>query len=434
MKIFFSNIYGRFLHAALWQRILIVAIILGIGWYGYANYVKGSTQKTTYQTDTAQKGTLIVSVSATGNAISSNYIDVSSQANGIVKEVYVKDGDIVSQGQKIAEITLDQTGIKNQTQAWANYLSAKNSVDSASANQYSLQSDMFNKWKDYMELAQNSTYQNSDGTPNTTNRALPEFYIAQDDWLAAEAKYKSQQAVISQAQSSLSNAWATYQLTSSTITAPDAGKINNITIIPGMPLSSTSSTGTNGSSTSTSNRVAVIQKEGTPIITANLTEIDVPTIEVGQKATVTFDGIKDKTFTGKVAAVDRIGSISNGVTSYPVTISLDTQVPAVLPNMSAAANIITQTKDDVLLVPVASVTTTDGTSTVRVMKNGAPQIVTVEIGAASDTQVEIVSGLSEGDTIVTGTTSTGATNTTGTTSVFSTFGGGRGGNAVRIRN
>jgi multidrug efflux pump subunit AcrA (membrane-fusion protein) len=431
MKSLLANIYRAFVRAAVWQKILVIIILLGLIWFGYANYIKGSSQKTTYQTDTAQKGTLIVSVSATGNAISSNYIDVSSQANGIVKEVYVKDGDIVSQGQKIAEITLDQTGIKNQTQAWANYLSAKNSVDSASANQYSLQSDMFNKWKDYMKLAQNSTYQNSDGSPNTTNRALPEFYIAQDDWLAAEAKYKSQQAVISQAQSSLSNAWATYQLTSSTVTAPDAGKINNITIIPGMPLSSTSSTGINGSSTSTSNRVAVIQKEGTPIITANLTEIDVPTIKVGQKATITFDGIKDKTFTGKVAAVDRIGSISNGVTSYPVTISLDTQVSEVLPNMSAAANIITQTKDDVLLVPVAAVTTTDGISTVRVMKNGAPQTVNVEIGTSSDTQVEIISGISEGDTVVTGTTSPA---TAGTTSVFSTFGGGRGGNAVRIRN
>ncbi len=433
MKSLLGTIYRAFIKAAVWQKTLVIVILLGLIWYGYANYIKGSGQKTTYQTDTAQKGTLIVSVSATGNAISSNYIDVSSQANGIVKEVYVKDGDMVSQGQKIAEITLDQTGIKNQTQAWANYLSAKNNVDSASANQYSLQSDMFNKWKDYMELAQNSTYQNSDGSPNTTNRALPEFYIAQDDWLAAEAKYKSQQAVISQAQSSLSNAWATYQLTSSTVTAPDAGKINNITIIPGMPLSSTSSTGTNGSSTSTSNRVTVIQKEGTPIITANLTEIDVPTIKVGQKATVTFDGIKDKTFTGKVAAVDRIGSISNGVTSYPVTISLDTQVAEVLPNMSAAANIITQTKDDVLLVPVAAVTTTDGISTVRVMKNGTPQTVNVEIGTSSDTQVEIISGISEGDTVVTGTTSP-ATATTGTTSVFSTFGGGRGGNAVRIRN
>lgn len=430
MKTFLGTIWNAFLKAVLWQKIVVIAVIVALGWYGYATFFAGSAQKTTYQTDTAQKGTLVVAVTATGNAISSNYIDVSSQANGIVKEVYVKDGDIVTQGQKIADVTLDQTGIKNQTQAWANYLSAKNSVDSASANQYSLQSDMFNKWKNYMELAQNSTYQNSDGTPNTTNRALPEFYIAQDDWLAAEAKYKSQQAVISQAQSSLSNAWATYQLTSATVTAPDAGKINNITIIPGMPLSSTT---TGSSSTPTSNRVAVIQKDGTPIISVGLTEIDVPTVQVGQKVTVTFDGIKDKTFTGKVAAVDRIGSITNGVTTYPVTISLDTQVPEVLPNMSAAANIITLTKDDVLLVPSTAVTTTNGTSTVKVMKNGQPQTVPVEIGAASDTQTEITSGLSEGDTVVTGTTTTGAT-TTSTTSVFSTFGGARGGNAVRIRN
>jgi hypothetical protein len=71
------------------------------------------------------------------------------------------------------------------------------------------------------------------------------------------------------------------------------------------------------------------------------------------------------------------------------------------------------------------------------MKNGQPQSVTVEIGSSSDTQIEITSGLSEGDTIVTSSTATNST-TTGTTtqSPFSSFGGSnRGfssGNAVRI--
>ena len=96
--------------------------------------------------------------------------------------------------------------------------------------------------------------------------------------------------------------------------------------------------------------------------------------------------------------------------------------------MSVTANIITSTKDNVLLVPSSAVKKASDQSTIRVMRNGRVEIVPVEIGESSDTQVEIASGLAEGDEVVTSVTNTAATQqTSGTTSVFGGSGLGRGG-------
>ncbi|HVT63454.1 MAG TPA: efflux RND transporter periplasmic adaptor subunit, partial [Legionellaceae bacterium] len=125
----------------------------------------------------------------------------------------------------------------------------------------------------------------------------------------------------------------------------------------------------------------------------------------------------------------------------PAIIQLDDPSDDILPNMSATANIITKTDDDVLLVPSAAVHTTNGSSTVQVLQNGQVSTVDVTIGDASDSQTEILSGLSEGATVITSSTTTGATSTTTSgSSPFSSstrgFGGGGGGfgggNAVRV--
>jgi len=62
----------------------------------------------------------------------------------------------------------------------------------------------------FKNLAENDTYSNSDDSPNTGNRTLPEFLISQNNWLAAEAKYKTQETAVFQAQAALNSAWLTY--------------------------------------------------------------------------------------------------------------------------------------------------------------------------------------------------------------------------------
>ena len=418
-----------FLQASLLVKIIIIAIIGGIGWYAYSHYFVSKTAAVQYQTAPVERGTLIVDVTSSGQVSSTNNAAVNTDASGVVSIIHAPNGTYVNTGDPIAEITLDQQGQQKYTQALASYQNAQNSLASAKSKQLALQATMFDKWDTFKTLAESGTYQNSDGTPNTANRTLPAFLIPEREWLAAEADYKNQDKVIAQAQTALSSAWYSLQQTSPVIYAPISGTVTGLSLQPGTVVVAQRSSSSTTDTTTSSNQVASVVTHASPSVMVNLTEIDVTKVSVGDKATITLDAFPDKTFTGHVSSIDTVGSISSGVTSYPTIIVLDVDNPQILPNMSASATIITDTKTNVLMVPASAVQTADGVSTVRVMKNDTPSEITVTTGLASDTQVEILSGLSAGDTVVTGTVSTGSTTQT-QSSPFSPFGGNRG--AVRI--
>ena len=171
----------------------------------------------------------------------------------------------------------------------------------------------------------------------------------------------------------------------------------------------------------------------------SLNEVDAAKIELGDKATLTFDAIEELTLTGKVAQIDTIGAVTQGVVSYKVKIGFDTQEERVKPGMTVNASIQTDTKQDVLIVPSSAVKTQNGVSYVQVFnpalpENGGAQGVTSKIvpqqievvtGISDDTNVEIISGLEEGQQIVTRTISASAANT-GATSGNANRGGALG--------
>lgn len=389
------------------KRLLLVAVLV-IGLIITARRIftprKSQTQ---IQTAAVEKGTIISTVSTSGQMLTANIVNITSNAKGLIKEVYVKDGDSVFAGQKIMEISLDPEAEQRAQAAYAAYLSAKNSLDSAEVSLYTLQSDMFSKWKIYLDYANSASYDSPE------ERTLPQFIIAQNDWLAAEAKYKNQQKVILQAKINLNNSWLSYQKTTPTVTSPMAGLITNITYTPGMTISGTEES---------SQRVAVIKAKGNPLASFNLSEVDVTKVKIGQKATITLDSLEDKTFTGKVMTIDRVGSTTSGVTNYPVVIQLDTEAEDLLPNMAATANIIIESKDEVLLIPSSALKTQANQTVVQVIKGKQTQTVTVETGLSSDSQTEITSGLSEGDMVIVSSLSTSSQ--TGGGSIFGGFGGG----------
>ncbi len=397
--------------------IIIGFLVILLGFTGYFFFFK-KEKEPELQTVPVEKGMIISSVSASGQVLSVNIMSANTQASGIIKTVYVKDGDYVNKGNKILEIDLDFQGEQKNSQAWSSYLSAKNNLKSAEATQYSLQADMFGKWDIFKKLAESGEYENDDGAPRIDMRTLPEFHIPEDEWLAAEAKYKNQKSVIAQAKIAINSAWLTYIQTSPIITAPMDGVITSLMYAEGMGI------GTLDTGNTTSNqKIATIKTEGMPIVSVNLSEIDVSRVKLEQKATVVLDSIPDKTFVGKVIGVDRIGQTTSGVTQYPAIIQLDSSSNEILPNMTVTVSIIIDKKNNVLLVPSSVIQNRKGQNYVSVLVNGKPQSVPVETGLSSDTQTEVVSGLNEGDLVINGVISSIDSQKNGASPFGSSMGG-----------
>ena len=386
------------------SRLLIsVVLILLVGFIVVRNRKSDTTNE--YQTATAQKGTIVSTVSASGKVLTTNTLSISTEASGVVKKLYVKDGDKVVAGQKLAEITLDSAGLEKNAQAYASLVSAQNSVNSANNSYRSAQASA-EKVLDEVK-------------GHDTDETLAQKETRTKAEVARDNAYDQTKS----AQANLASSSLNYRSTSPIITAPFSGIIESVNLVEGMVLeSSTSTTNIN------SQRVAVIKGDSLPVINVTVSELDVPKVKVGQKVTVTLDSVSGKTFTGVVATIDRVGSVSSNVTSYSANIKLDSSDLAILPNMAATANIILETKTDVIKIPSGAITTTNGENFANVLKNGAESQLPVTVGISSDSETEIVSGLSEGDVVVSGSAAKSSTSgtSTQTRSVFSTFGGGGG--------
>ena len=217
----------------------------------------------------------------------------------------------------------------------------------------------------------------------------------------------SAKAQITSAQAQLANAQTAYENT--ILRAPFDGTVAAVNFSAGDKVTA----GTALATVITNQQVAKI----------SLNEVDVAKVKLGQKATITFDAIDGLSVTGKVINIDTLGTVSQGVVSYNVTIAFDTQNDQVKPGMSATVDIITDVKQDVLMVPSGAVKTQGNQHYVQIMENGKPVNMTVEIGSTNGTDTEITSGLSEGQEVVTQTISSTSSATTGTARSSAASGG-----------
>lgn len=425
------------------KLLLIGGIVLLGGGVWYFSSTAGP--KTQYQTAQSQKGTLIISVSASGQAAGANTATVTTQATGVVSHIYVANGDTVQAGEKIADITPDQASQQRQAQAYATYLTAVSSAQSSTTGKVSNQAALETAQQAYLNAQYALTAAKQPGASNPTTKttytnddilALQATELsAQSAFDAAQQKYMNSDTSIAAGSSSQTSAWLAYQQALPVVTAPITGTINDISLQEGVIVSTingtSASNSTGGSSTanattSQSQTVALINTNGTPQVTVNLSEVDVPNVAIGDRATLTFTAYAGKTFTGKVSSINTAGVVSSGVTTYPTIITLDDATAKIFPNMSATANIITKTDDNVLLVPVAAVQTTNGQSYVRELKQGVVTQIPVTVGDSSTSDTQIISGLSEGESVITSIILPTTAGSTGT-SVFSGLTGGRGG-------
>jgi HlyD family secretion protein len=185
-----------------------------------------------------------------------------------------------------------------------------------------------------------------------------------------------------------------------------------------------------------------------------LNEIDAAKVQVGNKATLSFDAFPNLSLAGTVVELDPVGTVSQGVVNYNVQIdftqpSNTSSSNMVKPGMSVTADIVTQVDQNVVALPNSAVHTSGGASYVLepaspvaatdlaasasggILLPAGTTMVPVTIGIANDTQIEITSGVNVGDQIITQTittsASTASTASTGGTSALRALGGGGGG-------
>ncbi len=369
------------------KLITVLAVVIVAGYLVYTKYAK-TTAQPTYQTSQAELGTLVVSVSASGSVTGANNSQVLTDATGVVTKLYVKEGETVQAGQKLAELELDQDSKQRYLAESASYQSAKNALASAQASSYSANTAM---WSAHEKLM-------SDSVSRSLAAEDPTMIMQSSDWNSAELKYKTSLESIKQAQTSLSSASLSLRQSSPVIYAPISGVVTGLTLQVGTVVSATAGTSTSGSTTT--KKIASITTAAAPIMSVNLSEVDAPKVKVGDKASIMVSAL-NKTYVGRVASIDTSGSVSSGVVTYPTYIQLDSNETDLLPNMLVSASIIVETKDNVLLVPSTSVKTTSGETYIQTLNDGVLTPTPAEIGLLSDTQAEVIAGIEEGTSVVT---------------------------------
>lgn len=202
------------------------------------------------------------------------------------------------------------------------------------------------------------------------------------------------------------------QLDNYTITSPISGTVISKSVKAGDKIDENATT-----------TMAVIADMSTITFEISVDELDIASMSVGQKVDITADALPDKQFTGYVQKIGLLGTSTEGVTSYPVTIVIN-KPEGLWPGMNVTANIIIDSADDVLVVPVDAV---NRGNTVT-LKDGTEE--KVSIGLSDDNNVEITKGLKKGDVVLIKVQAKESTNTQEAMMGGSGMGGGQGGGSA----
>jgi RND family efflux transporter MFP subunit len=132
-------------------------------------------------------------------------------------------------------------------------------------------------------------------------------------------------------------------------------------------------------------------------------EIDIFKVKVGQEAIITVDALPDQQLKGKVIFISPFGTEKTGVVNYKVTMKLDSTDIELKGGLTATADIIIESKKDILLIPNGAVKGTGGnywTQVVKDEKKGDIEKRQITLGIQDRRYSEVISGLSEGEKVI----------------------------------
>lgn len=224
------------------------------------------------------------------------------------------------------------------------------------------------------------------------NTAESNVLIAEQQLVVARTGAKpeaiaTQEAYVRQAEANLDP--IRVEISKGTIRAPFAGVVTNVDVDPGEII---------GANTPA---VSVLGNQGLEI-KANVPEIDIGKIGVGNPVTITVDAFPGETFKGKVVFIDPAETVIDGVVNFEITIIFDTDDSRMKSGLTANLIIEAKKKENVIFIPQYAIISRDGKNYVQ--KVQGKDIVETEIKLGlkgTNGSSEVVSGLSAGDSVVT---------------------------------
>ena len=334
-------------------------------------------------------------VSASGTLEAKQSVSISATTPGEVVRIGVREGDRVAKGDFLLQLdpVIAEAGARGQAAA----------VDAARADLRASEAQL--------ELAQEN-YERQLQLAEADLIPRAELDQARAELRSREAGVASARSRVGQLQASFSS--ARHELGRVTITSPIDGVVTRVNVEEGEVAMI-------GTMNQPGTVLVVISDLGVMEATVEVDETDVVDIESGQEARVTVDAFPDTTFSGEVTEVATSPIIvptaagpAPGATDYEVKITLADQLPAARSGLSASAEVVTARRENALTIPIQSLVVRpvadDSASSggvvekegVFVVRDGEARFVPVRVGISGDRYFEVLSGLEEGDQVVSG--------------------------------
>lgn len=285
----------------------------------------------------------------------------------------------------IVTLTAKEQAISNQKLANQNSLTSAESSVSSSQSALAVSESNLSSVKSTAESKINSAQ-------NTIFEREGDLKKAQDSLNEVSAKTPSSKILSSQAQVEQERAGMELiqnQINDMILTAPHDGVI-------------TALNGEAGEISSMSDPFATMIIPDGFEIKANISEVEISKIKIGDTVDITFDALgSDEKFTGEISKIDPAETVVSGVIYYKVTTLFTGDGNVVKPGMTANLDILTAKKESVLNIPFQALKEKDGYKYVQVVVNNEVKEIRVEVGLKGDSEYEVTKGLNEGQEVVT---------------------------------
>ncbi len=309
--------------------LLAIAALLAASGVLMAFRSRAADSPVTYQTETVTRGTLNVTVSATGNLQPTNKVDVGSELSGLVEAVLVQENDQVKAGQVIAR--LDTSKLKDAIAR------SQASLASVEAKQAQAEATLAESTANLNRLHEVSTLSGG----KVPSRS--EMETAEATLLRSQAEVSSAKAAVNDARAALSS--DQINLSKASIRSPIDGIVLSRKVEPGQAVAASLQVAT---------LFTIAEDLRKMDLEVAVDEADVGKVKEGQHATFTVDAYPNRRYSAEVTRVAYGSTTSNNVVTYTTKLKVTNEDLSLRPGMTATAQIACITRDHALLIPNAA--------------------------------------------------------------------------------